>query len=67
MILNFKNATAVKPLNVITVDQTKSDHVNRMITITEEFYLVIFSKWEVKFDQISDIYITSDYFKRLSL
>ena len=30
------------------LDQTKSDSINRMITITDGFYLVIFSKWEVE-------------------
>jgi hypothetical protein len=35
-----------KPLNVITLDQTKSDNINRMITITGCFYLVSFSKWD---------------------
>jgi len=36
----------LKPLNVITLDQTESDNSNRMITITGDFYLVIFSKWD---------------------
>ena len=33
-----------KPLNVITSGQTKSDRINRMITITDDIYLVIYSK-----------------------
>ena len=32
------------PLSVITLGQTKSDNINRMITITDDVYLVIFSK-----------------------
>ncbi len=35
-----------KPLNVITLGQTKSDNINRMITITGCFYLVSFTKWD---------------------
>ena len=33
-----------KPLNVIALSQTISDNINRMITITSDFYVVIFSK-----------------------
>ncbi len=36
----------VKPLNVITYGQTKSDNINQMITITGCFYLLSFSKWD---------------------
>ena len=35
-------------LNVITMGQTKSDNINRMITIADEFYLVIFSEWNIE-------------------
>ena len=31
---------------MITMGQTKSDNINRMITITGDFYLVILSKWD---------------------
>ena len=35
-------------LNVITLGQTKSDTIYRMITITDDFYLQgIFSKWDI--------------------
>jgi len=33
-----------KLFDVITLRQTKSDNINRMIVITGDFYLVIFSK-----------------------
>ena len=33
-----------KTLNMITLEQAKSDNINRMITITGDFYLVICSK-----------------------
>ena len=36
------------PLNVMTLGKTKSDNINQMITIIGDFYLVIFSKWNVK-------------------
>jgi hypothetical protein len=35
-----------KPLNLITLGQTKSDNINRMITLTGCFYLVSISKWD---------------------
>jgi hypothetical protein len=35
-----------KPLNVITSGKSKSDNINRMITITDYFYLVVFNKWD---------------------
>jgi len=31
--------------NVITLGQTKSDNINRMIALTDDFYLVIFTAW----------------------
>ncbi len=37
-----------KPLNVITLGQTKSDNINRMITLTGCIYLVSISKWDYK-------------------
>ncbi len=37
-----------KPLNVITLGQTTRDHINRMQTISDEFYLLIFSEWDKK-------------------
>jgi hypothetical protein len=57
-----------KPLNVITLGQTKSDNINRMITITGCFYLVIFIKGTLKYDHIKRlITLTSNNIKRLSL
>ncbi len=35
-----------KPLNVISLGQTKSDNINRMISVTDCFYIVSFSKWD---------------------
>ena len=37
-----------KPLNMITLGQPKSDNNNRIIAITDYFYLVIFSKKNVE-------------------
>ncbi len=34
--------------NVITLEHTKSDNTSQMITITDEIYLVNFSKRELK-------------------
>ena len=34
-----------KALNVITSGQTKSDNISRMITIFDDFYWEIYSKW----------------------
>ena len=36
-----------KLLNVITSGQTKSDNINRMITIADDFCSVFFSKWDL--------------------
>ncbi len=33
-----------KPLNMITLGQSKSDDINRMTTITDYFYSVVFDK-----------------------
>ena len=33
-----------KPLNEITLGHTKSDNIIRIITITDDFYLVFFNK-----------------------
>ncbi len=35
------------PLYVITLCQTKSDNINRMITITDDFQLATLSKWDL--------------------
>ncbi len=35
-----------KPLNVITLGQSKSDNIYRMITITGCFNIVSYSKWD---------------------
>jgi len=37
-----------KPLNVITLEQIKSDDIKRMMTVTNEIYLLIFSKWDLE-------------------
>ena len=38
---------------MITLGQTKSDNINRMITITSHFYLDILSQWDsLKCDHI---------------
>ena len=51
---------------MITLGQTKSDYINQMITITDYFYLVIFSKWDVEmWSRV--ITLTSDCIMRLSL
>ena len=50
----------LKPLNVITLGQTKSDNINRMITITDHFYIVMGRKKVIAL-------LTGDYIKRLSL
>ena len=33
---------------VITLGQTKVDKINQMKTITDYFYLIIYSKWDVE-------------------
>ena len=38
------NLIKSNPLIVITVSRTKSDNINQMITLADDFYLVIFSK-----------------------
>ena len=47
-LLSFILLLKQMPLNVITVGQTKIDNINRMITITDDFNLLIFSKWDVQ-------------------
>ncbi len=47
MFLTFK--VQRKPLNVITLGRTKSDNINRMITISGCFYIRSFSKWNFQF------------------
>jgi len=37
-----------KLLNVITLSLIKSDNINRKITITEEFCLLFFCKWDLE-------------------
>jgi hypothetical protein len=57
-----------RPLNVITLGQTKSDNINRMITITGCFYLGCFINGPMKCDHNKRmITLTSDNIKRLSL
>ena len=31
---------------MFTLGNDKSDNINQMVTITDDFYLVIFSKWD---------------------
>jgi len=43
----FKTSNVIiSDLNVNPFDKTKSDNINRMIAITGDFYLVVFSKWD---------------------
>jgi len=42
------NEAQWKPLNVVTLWQTKSDTINRMITITSDFCYVMFCKCDVE-------------------
>ena len=55
--------------NVITLGQTKSDNINRITTISDDLYLVIYIKWDFTLhDHIKRlITLTSDYIKRLLL
>ena len=41
-----KKKQSTKLLNVITLGQTNSDIINQMITLTDDFYLVIINKWD---------------------
>ena len=53
---------------MINLGQTESDNMNRLITITDDFYLVIFNNGTFKFDHIKRLIpLTSDYIKWLSL
>jgi len=52
------DSCTIKPLIVITLGQTKSDNNNRKITMTGDFYLVIY---------IGDGRLKCDHIKRLSL
>ncbi len=53
---------------MITLGQTESDKINRIITMAGSFYFVPFSKWTLKADQIKRlITLTSDNIKRFSL
>jgi hypothetical protein len=52
---------------MITLSHIKSDTINRMITLTGEFYLVRYSLWD-SYNRIQRlITLTSDNIKRLSL
>jgi len=46
ILYNTVVQSTVEAAFVITVGQTKSDNIHRMITINGEFYLVTFSKPE---------------------
>ncbi len=37
-----------KPLSVITLDKIKSDNINEIKTITDDFHLVPYYKWVVE-------------------
>ena len=53
---------------MITLDQTNRHHITRMLTITSDFYLVIFINGTFKCDHIKwQISLSSDYLKRFSL
>ena len=41
-----KKKQSTKLLNVITLGQTNSDIINQMITLTDDFYLVIINEWD---------------------
>ena len=43
----YNFASTVKPINVINLVQNQSDNINRMKTITGDFYLEIISKWDL--------------------
>ena len=43
---NCRNAVEAGPLNVITFVLSIIDNINRMETITNDFYLVICCKWD---------------------
>lgn len=36
-----------EPLNVISLGHTKSDIINRIITMSYEIYLLMFGKWDL--------------------
>ena len=40
---------------MITLGQTESDNINRMITIKDDFYLVIFNKWHVQMGKVVNV------------
>jgi len=44
---NYLNELQQKPLTVINLDKIENDYTNLMIAITEDFYLLIFCKWDV--------------------
>jgi len=43
----FRCVIQWKPINVVTLGLIKSDNINRMITITSELNLLIYSKWHI--------------------
>ena len=44
--LVFVSTVQQKPLIVINLGHTKSDNIIRIKKITDDFYLVIYSKWD---------------------
>jgi len=45
-VLNFIFKVQKELLNVITLDQNKSENIYWIMTITSEIFLLIFSKWD---------------------
>ncbi len=43
--LHSKNLNTVEPHDVITLGQIKTDNINRMISKSDCFYIVMYSKW----------------------
>jgi hypothetical protein len=46
IFVNDINLLLYKQLNVVTLSHTKSDNINRMITVTSRVNVVSFNKWD---------------------
>ncbi len=55
----YLNFVSQQPLNVITLGQTKSDNINRMITIAGYSCLVSFSRWDFDYYSVADVWVFS--------
>ena len=44
--INYERLEAKAPFIVITLGPVTCDHINRMITLTDGFHIVIFIKWD---------------------